>query len=61
MLFRGIFMILVGFGAVCLYFGYRAPAAKAQEAATLIHGGYGFILAAVVMYLVRRFFCGFSS
>ena len=42
MLFWGIFVILVGFGAVCLYFGYRAPAEKAQEAAKLIRGGWGF-------------------
>jgi hypothetical protein len=60
-LFRGIFVILVGFGAVCLFFGYRAPAAKAQEAATLIRGGWGFIIVGAGTYVIRRFFYGFSS
>ncbi len=40
-LFWGIFVLLVGFGAVCLFFGYRALAEKAQEAAKLIRGGHG--------------------
>ena len=61
MLFWGIVVFLVGFGAVCLFFGYRALAEKAQEAATAIHGGWGFIAVGVVMCLIRRFFCGFSS
>ena len=43
MLFWGIVVILVGFGAVCLFFGYRAAAEKAPEAVKLIHGGYGFL------------------
>ncbi len=59
-LFWGLFGILVGFGAVCLFFGYRAPAEKDQEAARLIHGGHAFIAASVLMYVVRRFFGGFS-
>ena len=60
MLFWGIVIIVVGFGVVCLHFGYRAPAEKAQEAAKLIHGGYGFIAVGVLMYVIRRFFSGFS-
>lgn len=60
-LFWGIVVLLVGFGAVCLFFGYRAPAEKADEAAKAIRGGWGFIAAGAGMYLVRRFFCGFSD
>jgi hypothetical protein len=60
-LFWAIFVILVGFGAVCLFFGYRAPAAKVQEAAKLIRGGWGFIAVGIGMYIIRRFLCGFSS
>ena len=60
-LFWGIFVLLVGFGAVCLFFGYRAPPAKAQEAAKAIHGGYGFIAVGALMYVIRRFFGGYSS
>jgi hypothetical protein len=60
-LFWAIFLILVGFGAVCLFFGYRAPAEKTQEAAKLIRGGWGFIAVGTGMYIIRRFFCGFSS
>lgn len=41
-LFWGIVVFLVGFGAVCLFFSYRAPLEKAQEAARAIHGGWGF-------------------
>jgi len=61
MLFWGVFVLLVGFGAVCLFFGYRAPAERAQEAATLIHGGYGFTSVGALMYVIRRFFSGFSD
>ncbi len=60
-LFWVIIVFVVGFGVVCLFFGYSAPADKAQEAAKLIRGGYGFILAGVLIYLIRRFFCGFSG
>jgi hypothetical protein len=59
-LFWMIFLILVGFGAVCLFFGYRAPVEKAQEASKLIRGGYGFIATGFVMLVVRRLFSGFS-
>ena len=59
-LFWGIVVFLVGFGAVCLFFGYRAPAEKAHEAAKLIRGGYGFIAVGVLMYAIHRFFSGFS-
>jgi hypothetical protein len=60
-LFWGIFPVLVGFGAMCQFFGYRAPPEKVQEAAALSRGGYGFISAGVLMCVMRRFFCGFSS
>ena len=60
-LFWGIAVLLVGFGAVCLFFGYRAPAEKAQEAAKAIHGGYGFVAAGGLMYVLRRFFNGYSA
>ena len=60
-LFWGIFVILVGFGAACLSFGCRAPAGKAQEATTLIRGGWGFIAVGLGMYITRRFFCSFSG
>jgi hypothetical protein len=59
-LFWIIFLILVGFGAVCLFYGYRAPVKKAQEASKLIRGGYGFIASGFVMLVVRRLFSGFS-
>ena len=32
-----VFVILVGFGAVCLFLGYRAPPEKAALAAGAIH------------------------
>jgi hypothetical protein len=51
------FMILLGFGAVCLFLGYRAPAEKAAEAARAIRYGYGSIAVAALIYLIRRFFC----
>lgn len=59
-LFWAIFIVIVGFGAVCLFFGYRAPAEKAEDAAKLIRGGYGFIAVGVAMYVIRRLFSGFS-
>jgi hypothetical protein len=46
---------------VCLFFGYRAPVEKAEEAAKAIRGGWGFIAAGIGVYLVRRLFCGFSN
>ena len=60
-LFWIIVLIFVGFGLVCLYFGYRAPPEKAQEAAQAIRGGYGFIAVGVVIWAVRRFFCGYGD
>ncbi len=59
-LFWAILVVIIGFGVVCLFFGYRAPADKAQEAAKLIRGGYGLIAGGVGMYAVRRFFGGYS-
>ncbi len=53
--------IFVGFGLVCLSFGYRAPAEKAQEAAKLIRGGYVFVVFGVAIWAVRRFFSGYSE
>lgn len=60
-LFWAILVVIIGFGVVCLFFGYRAPAEKAQEAARLIRGGYGLIVAGVALYVIRRFFCGYSA
>jgi hypothetical protein len=59
--FWAVFVIFVGFGAVCLFLGYRAPPEKAAIAAQAIHWGYGSIAVAVAMYIIRRFFCGYSS
>ena len=59
--FWAILVLLVGLGAACLFLGYRAPPEKAAEAASAIHWGYGSIAAALAMYVVRRFFCGYSS
>ncbi|MBN1361798.1 MAG: hypothetical protein JW993_14475 [Sedimentisphaerales bacterium] len=55
-LFWVVVIIVLGFGLVCLYFGYRAPADRAEEAAKLIRGGYAFIAGGVVLALVRRYF-----
>ena len=55
-MFWSAFLVLVGFGAVCLYFGYRAPEEKAQEASKLIWGGYGLIGSGAVMYAIRRLY-----
>ncbi len=60
-LFRIIVAIFVGFGFACLSFGYRAPAERAQEAAGLIRGGYGFIAFGVAIWAIRRFLCGYSD
>ena len=60
-LFWIIVAIFVGFGLVCLFFGYRAPAEKAREAAKLIRGGYGFIAVGAAIWAVRRFFAGYSD
>ena len=57
-IFWSIFVVFVGFGAVCLFFGYRAPAEKVEDAAKLIRGGYGFIAVSVAMYVIRRLFSG---
>ncbi len=46
-------LVLVGFGAVCLFFGYRAPAEKAEQASKLIWGGYGCIAAGIAMHDIR--------
>jgi len=59
-LFWTIFIALIGIGLVCLYFGYRMPVARAQDAAKLIRAGCGLIAGGVVMFVIRRFFCGFS-
>ncbi|UCG55598.1 MAG: hypothetical protein JSU70_12095 [Phycisphaerales bacterium] len=53
-LFWAACLIVVGFGAVCLVFGYRAPPEKAQEAAKLIHVGYGLIAGVAVALAIRR-------
>ncbi len=53
-MFWATLVLLVGFGAVCLIFGYRAPAEKTQEASKLIWGGYGLIAAGAVMYFIRN-------
>ena len=59
-IFWTIFLILVGFGIVCLYFGFRAPVEKGEEAMKLIAGGLCFIVAGVAMLIYRRFFSGYS-
>jgi hypothetical protein len=59
-LFWAILVVIIGFGVVCLVFGYRAPADKAPEAAKPIRGGYGLIAGGVGMYAVRRLFGGYS-
>jgi hypothetical protein len=59
--FWATFAIVVGFGALCLFLGYRAPAEKAQEAAAAIRYGWGFLIVGVLMYVIRRFFTGFSD
>jgi hypothetical protein len=60
-LFWVVVIVVVGFGFVCLYFGYGAPADKAEEAGKLIRGGYAFIAGGVALVLCRRYFSGFSS
>jgi hypothetical protein len=59
--FWAVFAILIGWGAACLYLGYRAPPEKAAEAADAIHMGYWSIGIAAAMYIVRRFFCGYDK
>lgn len=54
-------IIVMGFGIVCLYFGYRAPPDKAAEAARLIRGGYAFIAAGPALVIIRRLCGGFSA
>ena len=53
-----VILILVGFGAVCLIVGYRAPVEKAEQAYKLIRIGYGFLAVGFATYfiysLVRR-------
>jgi hypothetical protein len=56
-----IVVLLIGFGVVCLFFGYRAGPEKAAEAAKAIRGGWGFIAAGAGMYLIRRLCSGFSD
>jgi hypothetical protein len=59
--FWTLFIILIGFGVVCLYMGYRAPPERMQDAAETIRYGYGSIAVAVAIYIIRRWFCGYSS
>ncbi|MHC4740644.1 MAG: hypothetical protein ACYS8Z_01965 [Planctomycetota bacterium] len=53
-IFWSISLLLAGFGLVCLFFGYRAPVEKAEEASKLIRGGYAIIAAGVGMHVVAR-------
>jgi hypothetical protein len=55
-IFWAVVILVAGFGAVCLYFGYRAPVEKGEEAARLIREGYAFIGAGVLMVVVRSRF-----
>jgi hypothetical protein len=55
-LFWAIVLIVVGCGVICLFFGYRAPAEKAEEASKLIRGGWSFIAAGGLMIIARRVF-----
>jgi hypothetical protein len=52
--FWAILVILVGFGALCLFLGYRAGPEKAAEAARAIRYGYASIAVALAMYIGRR-------
>ena len=47
--------ILIAFGTLCLFLGYRAPPEKTAEAARALRYGYGAITVAVAMYVARRF------
>jgi hypothetical protein len=47
------FLILVGFGAMCLIVGYRAPVERAELASKLIWCGYGCIAAGITAYFIR--------
>ncbi len=53
-----VLAILVGFGVLCLFLGYRAPPEKAAEALRALRYGYGSIAVAVLIYLIRRFLGG---
>lgn len=55
-IFWAIFLVLLGCGAVCLYYGYRAPVEKAKEAGELIAMRYCFLVASVAMLIYHRFF-----
>ena len=53
-----LFLVSLALGALCLWLGYRAPANQAQNAATVIRGGYGCLvfagIIAVGIVLYRR-------
>ncbi len=60
-IFWGFFAAFLGLGAVCLFLGFRAPPEKAAEGARAIRLGFGAVGIAGIMYIIRRYFCGFSS
>jgi hypothetical protein len=60
-LFWGVFLAFAGLGATCVFLGYQAPPEKAVEAARAIRLGFMSVGIAAAMYIVRRYFCGYSS
>ncbi len=58
-IFWTVIVIVVGFGIVCLFYGFGAPTDKAEEASKLIRGGFGFIAFGIVACLVRKYFTGY--
>lgn len=52
-----VWLIILGSAAVamtCFYFGFTAPAEKAEQAGQLRLFGYGFAAAAGIVWLVER-------
>jgi len=58
-IFWAVIVIVVGFGIVCLFYGFGAPPDKAEEASKLIRGGFGFIAFGIVACLIRKSFTGY--
>jgi hypothetical protein len=52
-MFWAVVVVVVAFGVVCPYFGYRAGAEQAEDAAGLI-GGYAFGAADVLLMVIGR-------
>jgi hypothetical protein len=54
-----VVIVLVGCGVVCFAYALRAPAEKVEEATRLMWHGLKCFAAALGLWAIRRFCCGY--